>query len=137
MKALIDTNVILDIILERQPFWVDSKQVIQTALEANFELFLTATTVTDLYYIVRKAKGKETALRFIVDLLGFVEIAAVDKQVLLNALALEITDFEDAVQASSAYQLGIPIIITRNVQDFSHLTNVEIHTPTSFLQKIG
>lgn len=59
MKVLVDTNVILDIVLERQPFFQHSSKLLQSANQYNLELFLTATTITDLYYIVRKAKGRQ------------------------------------------------------------------------------
>lgn len=80
MKILVDTNVILDIVLERHPFFEQSARLLQSAAQLNVELFLTATTITDLYYIVRKAKDRETALDFVKDLLQFMEIAAVDKK---------------------------------------------------------
>lgn len=136
MKILVDTNIILDIILERQPFFARSAQVLQTALRSNIKMDITATTITDLYYIVRKAKDKELALNFIKELLDFVDVAAVDKSVILQALQLEMTDFEDAIQASSAKSEEIQIVVTRNEVDFAH-SNLTIHTPESFLNKVA
>ena len=131
MKILVDTNVFLDIILERQPFFASSAQLLQRAPQENVELFLTATTITDLYYIVRKAKDRNTALTFIKDLLTFVEVSAVDKHVILQALQLEMTDFEDAIQVSSAQGNNIHIVVTRNEADFRD-AGLEIYTPESF-----
>lgn len=133
MKILVDTNVILDIVLERQPFYEQSARFLQVSAQSN-TIYITATTITDLYYIVRKAKGREIALAFVEDLLKLVEIAAVDKKVILQALQLGLTDFEDAVQASSAQQEGINIIVTRNEADFSH-SGLEVHSPESFLNR--
>ena len=62
MKILIDTNVILDIALEREPFVKQAAMLLKAAQQYKIQLFMTATTVTDLYYITRKEKGKETAL---------------------------------------------------------------------------
>ena len=136
MKILVDTNVILDITLEREPFFEHSAKLLQTAIQAEIEIFVTATTITDLYYIVRKAKGRELSLNFIKDLLTFVEIAGVDKNVIIQAIQLGLTDFEDAVQVSSAKDKGINIIVTRNESDFSD-SNMQIFSPESFLENIS
>lgn len=136
MKILVDTNIVLDIILERQPFYKESAKLLQVAAKSNTEMFITATTITDLYYIVRKAKGRETAMRFVVDLLKVADIAAVDKNVVVQALKLDLPDFEDAIQASSAKQQGIDIIVTRNELDFAN-SGLEVHSPGSFLKRTG
>ena len=65
MRILIDTNIILDVVLERQPFVEQATRLLQIAQQAGVELFLTATTVTDLYYITRKAKGRGIALNLL------------------------------------------------------------------------
>lgn len=96
---------------------------------------MTATTITDLYYITGRAKGRETALSFIGDLLCFFDVASVDKEVIIQALQSDMSDFEDAVQAYSAKQKNISIIITRNEKDFLE-SGLEVYTPETFLQKI-
>ena len=83
MKLLLDTNILLDIALKRQPFVIQAAQVLTTAQHQKFPLYMTATTITDLFYIVRKAKGKDIALAFIEDLLQYVDVAAVDKSVIM------------------------------------------------------
>ncbi len=135
MKILIDTNVILDIALEREPFADHAALLFKTAYKKSIQMFMTATTVTDLYYICRKAKGKETALSFIEDLIQFVDIVSVDKNTIIKALRSEITDFEDAVQVCSANRVGITIIITRNEKDFI-MSGLNIQNPESFLQTL-
>ena len=135
MKILIDTNVILDIVLERHPFIEQSAMLLKKAQQANIELFLTATTITDLYYITRKAKGKKIALNFIEDLLQFIEIASVDRDVIIQALNSDISDFEDAIQESSAKNEDIKVIVTRNEADFKN-SDLEIHNPESFLKSL-
>lgn len=86
-----------------------------------------------MYYIVRKAKGKDIALDFIKNLLQFVEIASVNKNVILQALESDIADFEDAVQEKSAISENINIIVTRDKKDFKNST-LEIYSPTSYLR---
>ena len=108
------------------------------AQQKSIHLFITSTTVTDLYYIIRKDKGKETALSFLEDLLQFVDVASVDKQIILLALLSEMPDFEDAIKAYSAMQETITTIVTRNEKDFTQ-SGLNIHNPESFiklLQKI-
>jgi predicted nucleic acid-binding protein len=61
MKLLLDTNILLDIALKRQPFVGQAAQVLTTAQHQKFSLYITATTITDLFYIIRKAKGKDIA----------------------------------------------------------------------------
>ena len=135
MKILIDTNVILDIALERKPFVKQAAILLKAVQQYKIQLFMTATTVTDLYYITRKEKGKETALEFIEDLLQFVEVASVDKHVIIQALHSDIPDFEDAIQECSAKNEAIKIIVTRNEEDFKK-SDLEIHSPESFLNTL-
>ena len=133
-SILVDTNIILDIILEREPFVKQSAQLLQKTQEVGIEVFLSATTITDLYYIARKAKGKKVALAFIKNLLEFVEIASVNKSVIVQALESDLSDFEDAVQENSAKNENITILVTRNEVDFKNST-LEVYTPESYLSK--
>ena len=135
MKVLVDTNVILDIALNREPFVEQAVKFFKEAQRHSIRLVMTATTITDLYYITGRAKGRETALSFIGDLLCFFDVASVDKEVIIQALQSDMSDFEDAVQAYSAKQKNISILITRNEKDFLE-SGLEVHTPKTFLQKI-
>jgi len=135
MKILIDTNVILDIALARKPFAEHSVLFFKTAYKHGIQMFMTATTVTDLYYICRKEKGKETALSFIADLIQIVDIVSVDKNIIMKALHSETPDFEDAVQICSANREGITTIVTRNEKDFM-LSGLNIQNPKTFLQTL-
>ncbi len=136
MRLLVDTNVILDIFLEREPFYTTAINFLAETNEADIDLAITATTVSDLYYITRKAKDHETALRMIADLLGFVDVATVDKSVIMHALESGLRDFEDAIQTSSANQSGITTIITRNQSDFSG-SGLEVYSPDAFLDRLN
>ncbi len=133
MKILIDTNVILDIALEQEPFAEHAVLIFKTAHKKTIRMFMTATTVTDLYYIARKERGKETALSFIEDLIQFMHVISVDKNIIFNALHSEISDFEDAIQVCSAIQEGITTIVTRNEKDFIN-SGLNIQNPKAFLQ---
>ncbi len=135
MKVLIDTNVILDIVLERQPFVEQAIKLLQATQQADITLFVTATTITDLYYITRKAKGRAIALEFIADLLQFMQVAGVDGEVIVQALHSDITDFEDAIQESAARSQAIGVLVTRNEADFQN-SSLDIYNPESFLENL-
>ena len=135
MNILLDTNIILDIVLERQPFWESAVRLLEAAAQANLTLYVTATTITDLYYITHKARDRASARNFIIDLLQFMEIAGVDKTTIIEALHSQITDFEDAIQESAAQQNTIHVIVTRNEKDFKNSV-VKVYNPESFLQSL-
>ncbi len=81
---------------------------------------MSATTVTDIHYLVgRQTKSAEIAIGAVTKLLALMEICAVDRDVLEQAIALRLTDFEDAVQVASAMKLGLEAIVTRDVDGFT------------------
>ncbi len=136
MNVLIDTNVLLDIMLEREPFVKPAEQVFETAKYTTIELFMSATTVTDVYYIARKEKGHEQTLVLIEDLLQCVEVISVDKAVILHALHAGLPDFEDAVQEGAAKQAHISMIVTRNGSDFTQ-SDLDVYPPEAFVARYG
>ncbi len=91
-RVLIDTNIILDFVLERENFFEDADKILKLAFEKEIIAFITATTVTNIFYIARKEKGKNEALDFIRNILSFIDIANVDKSVILDALELGFRD---------------------------------------------
>ena len=135
-KILVDTNIILDVALKRQPFVEQSSLLFLTALEKGVSLYVTATTITDLYYIIRKAKGHSVALMFIGNLLNFTEVAGVNRDVIVEALESRIADFEDAVQISAARNSSIPMLVTRNIKDFEGAP-LKVSTPAIVLQELS
>ena len=76
-KILLDTNIVLDFLLERTPFLENAQIILQMAFERKIQVYLSATTITDLYYIARKNKGGTDTKLFLKDLLAFVEVADV------------------------------------------------------------
>ncbi|MDP3435215.1 MAG: PIN domain-containing protein [Bacteroidota bacterium] len=135
-KILLDTNIILDIALERREFFEKSKELMLTINKLSIPTYVTATTVTDIYYILKKSKGHQLTISFLKNLFDFIDIAGVNKEVILSALNSELTDFEDAVQAECAGQNDINIIITRNIADFKK-SKLEIFTPSEFINQLS
>ena len=134
-RVLIDTNVILDIGLKRQPFFESSSEFFYLIDQNKIAGYVTATTITDIYYISKKETNSEIAIHFISGLLEIVDIVGVDKDVIIKALHSEMKDFEDAVQVSAAEYNEIKILVTRNKADFTEC-GLEIFTPTEFLKTV-
>jgi predicted nucleic acid-binding protein len=132
-KVLFDTNIILDIALKRNPFFDDASRLFKLIDKKIISGNIIASTITDIYYISKKEKGHNETLNFIINLIKVVDVIGVDKEVILNAIAFEMKDFEDAVQASAAKLNDIDVIITRNKSDFKD-TSLLILTPAEFLQ---
>lgn len=134
-RILIDTNVILDIALKRQPFFDASVKIFFLIDQKKLIGYVTASTITDIYYISKKEKNHEIAIQFISSLLEIVDIIGVDKDIIITALLSGMKDFEDAVQVSAAEYNEIRILVTRNKPDF-HNCNLEVFTPSEFVETI-
>ena len=120
MRVLLDTNVLLDALLAREPFVADAAFLLEAVEAGRLEGFVAATTVTDVHYLVgRQAKSTEVATTAVTRLLKLMEICPVDRRVLEQAIALGLVDFEDAVQVASAISLGLEAIVTRDVPGFA------------------
>jgi len=134
INVLIDTNIILDIALQRRNFSQYSGEFLKYVNQKNYRPFLTATTITDIYYVLKKSKGHQHTVDFIGNLLQFVEVAGVNKDIVMSALASKSPDFEDAIQAETAKTHGIEIIVTRNTSDFKN-TGITPVTPQDFVKQ--
>ncbi len=132
-KVLLDTNIILDIALKREPHFEHSAKIFELIDSKLILGFITATTVTDIYYISKKDKGNKIAIEFISNLISVVDVIGVDKNTILHALQSKIVDFEDAIQAAASEYADIEIIITRNVTDFTH-SNIKVLSPKELIK---
>ena len=124
MKVLIDTNIVLDIALNRKPFVEHSSLLWRLAEQKVITACLSNTSITDIFYICRKHAGKDTARSFIADILDTFSLADIDKQGFRDALHSEITDYEDAVQYVICTRNGCDALITRNKADYGNKVNV-------------
>lgn len=131
-KLLLDTNIILDIALKREPHFELSSKIFELIDKKRIIAYITASAVTDIYYISRKEKGNEIAIEFISNLIEIVDVIGVDKSIIVKALKSNLKDFEDAVQVSAAENYEIEIIITRNKSDFLN-SGLEILTPEELI----
>lgn len=134
VTVLFDTNIVLDIALRRMPYFKEAGQLFQLIDTSKIIGYVTASSITDIYYIAKKEKGHTDALAFVSDLITVLEVIGVDKDTIVEALRMNLKDFEDAVQVAAATSLAVKCVVTRNTKDFAS-ASLEVHNPTSFLEK--
>ncbi len=131
MSVLVDTNVLLDIALNRTSFVQHSALALAKARTAG-ETMLCATSVTTLHYFLRKQLGETGARNFIAHCLQAMTVAPVQSDTVQRALSSTMQDFEDGIIAQCAASAGAHTILTRNTADFDH-SPVPALTPTEYL----
>ncbi len=119
---LFDTNVILDVLLDRKPFSGPAVHLFARVERGELSAWLGATTLTTIHYLLAKAAGRHESLRVVRDLLRLFEIAPVDRRVLELAASSSIPDFEDAVLHDAGLLIGLEAIVTRDPEGFRHGT---------------
>ena len=120
MKILFDTNIVLDVLMDRLPYAEPAVELFSKVEEGAIIGYLCATTVTTVFYIASKTVGSEIALEEIKKLLTLFEIAPVNRHVLESALTLDFNYFEDAVINEAARHVAADAIVTRNQKDFKN-----------------
>ncbi|MCB9444301.1 MAG: PIN domain-containing protein [Ardenticatenaceae bacterium] len=131
MRVLVDLNVVLDVLENREPHFLDSVKVWTAIDKGNVTGYLAAHSITTLFYIMRQRIGTEQAAQLLTNTLNIFSVAPVDEKVIRQAISLHWDDFEDAVQMCAAAQVGADYLITRNVKDFKD-GNVPVIMPTAF-----
>jgi predicted nucleic acid-binding protein len=120
VRVLIDTNIVLDYLLEREQFLKDAEALFNAIDSGQVIGYVTATTLTDIFYIARRqTRSVELARQAVSTTLAVMVIASVNRAILEAAFASELADFEDAVQIHCAVSQGLDAIVTRNTHDFS------------------
>ncbi|SHE74684.1 Predicted nucleic acid-binding protein, contains PIN domain [Lampropedia hyalina DSM 16112] len=132
MSILFDTNIVLDVLLDREPFALHSAQTLALVEQGQIRGYLCATTITTLFYLCKRAQTAQHAKQSIDTLLKLFDIAPVNRTVLSHAIETGFADFEDAVLHEAARLTGCHGIITRNVRDFA-CASLPIYTPEEFL----
>lgn len=136
MKLFLDTNVLLDVLADRQPWADHSSRVLGHVERGRATGYVAAHAVTTLYYLLASHSDRKTARRKTRLLLRLLEVSAVDEDRLLQALDLPMPDFEDAVQVACAEKVGADVIVTRNADDFLG-TDLPVRSPTELLARLG
>jgi predicted nucleic acid-binding protein len=128
MRVLFDTDVLLDVLLRRQPFFDVARSLFARVERGELDGALSATSMTTVFYLARKSLGRAAAVRGVGLLLKLFRAAPITHDVLTTALDLGFDDYEDAVLHEAARTAGVDGIVTRNTRDFSG-SQIPIYTP--------
>ncbi len=132
MKLFIDTNVLLDVLTQREPFYHDAAAVWSFVEHGMATGYISAISINNVFYIAKKLNSLEYAQTLVDTLLNDFRIVAVDYEILKLARTLPIQDYEDLIQYFSAIKSGCRYLITRNKKDFP-ANGLDLLTPTEFL----
>ncbi len=135
-RVLLDTNVVLDFLLDRAPFADGAAALWQANEQGRIEAFVSVITPVNVFYIARKLKGAELARQLVESLLAACQVCAPDRGLLLVALTLPMKDFEDAVQVVSAQAEMLDALVTRDPADFKGV-EFPIFSAAGFLEQLA
>ncbi len=137
MKIVIDTNVLLDAIVKREPFYQEAQNIFNLILDSKVEGFITANSITDIYYIAKKHMRHDdlrNTMRSLFTLFGIIDVLGDDCK---TALDFPLEDYEDALLVVCSSKVLIDHIITRDREFIQEAgASVSVITPSEFLQKI-
>lgn len=136
MELLIDTNVLLDVVFGRNGYEF-VRQMFETIVEKKHKAYITATSVTDLFYIIHK-ETHDTAQTYIImeNIFRLVAVLTVSSGDVLQAFQKKWKDFEDCVQITAAENNELAGIITNNKKDFSK-SLISVWSPEEYIQEFG
>lgn len=135
MIVLFDTDVVLDLLLDRKPFSESAVQLFSKVEADEISGFVSATTITTIHYLATKTIGAKKAKSAIRTLLSILDVAPVDRPVLERALDGKYKDFEDGVLVEAARQVEAKAIITRNINNFKK-SIVPAYSPAEMLKML-
>ncbi|MFP4166259.1 MAG: PIN domain-containing protein [Opitutales bacterium] len=135
MRALFDTNILLDIGLARKPFAAAAIACFTETVQTGEPPRIAPHALATFYYIVAQARDRSQADTSVSDLLATVEVVGFDHEMALRSVALSFKDFEDAMIAVAAEAAAMDCIVTRNVRDFD-ASSVPALSPEAFLRKL-
>ncbi|WP_017317718.1 PIN domain-containing protein [Mastigocladopsis repens] len=130
--VLFDTDVVLDVLLQRQPFFAASALALDTVAHLKVEGYLAGHAMTNLFYLLRRHLGTDKSREALNTLMSKMHVAAVTDAVIREALASSFPDFKDAVTHATARAEGIEAIVTRNIKDF-RMGTISAMLPEVFL----
>lgn len=133
-KLFIDSDVVIDFFTDREPHANPASELFELNERGSIQLFLSAVSINNIYYIVRKFLGHKKTIEVVETLTEMTEIIGTTKIEIIQALKNNFSDFEDSVQYSSALNIkDIDAIITRNVKDYRN-SSIAVMTPLNFLK---
>lgn len=134
MKVLLDTNIIMDALQERQPFASAAKEILLCAENGQFDCFLTANAITDIFYLYSRVRDLESARKVLDFLLKSYKIISVTHEDCVAAMSIPIQDFEDALVSACAQKTEMNYIISRDKKYRQESSPVKVIEPKDFLE---
>ncbi len=135
MRVFLDTNILLDIIEQRMPFYTDSQTVLDECDRRGFEIFVAWHGLATVFYITARKQSEAYAMQMMKDLLSWATVATVGQSEAIDALGYGIADYEDALIASAAAACDADWLVTRDVAGFVKCPVSPI-APSVFLQQL-
>lgn len=136
MVVLVDTNVVIDFLITREPFYKASSEVITKCASKELDGYIAVHSIPNLWYILRKIP-EDKRRKWLSDICEFLQVGGVDHEDVSKAIRMmEFKDFEDCLQDRCAERIGAEYIITRNVKDFEGSV-VPAISPEEFLKAIS
>ena len=136
IRLMIDTNIFLDVLLQREPFYESSHAVLKLCEDKQVQGFLSASSATDIFYIVRKGlQSTDSAYKALGSVLDIVKILTVTNDDVLSAFMQKAADFEDCLLATCAKSNKCSAIVTRNKKDFLDF-GITLMSPEELLKRI-
>ncbi|SMO34077.1 PIN domain-containing protein [Gracilimonas mengyeensis] len=133
-KVFLDTDVLIDFLIDREPFATYAAEIMSLADKGSIQVSVSALSINNIHYIIRKYLSEKKTRDILGDLLAMIEILKVDKQDIQQALVSPFKDFEDAIQHSVATQEGeLEVIITRNIKDYKKAA-IQVFSPEQYLK---
>ncbi len=133
-KILVDTNILLDYLLEREPFFDDAKRVILSCIDGNVKGCIAAHSISNMFFILRKDYSVKERREVLSNLCSIFDVEGIDKTKLLAGLAnKDFSDFEDCLQMECAKAYGAEYIVTRNISDYE-ASEVSAIMPKEYLE---
>nr|HPR61419.1 PIN domain-containing protein [Prolixibacteraceae bacterium] len=133
-NVFLDTNIVIDLLSERAPFYKDAAKIFSLADNQAIKLYCSALSIANIYYIIFRNKSNEHANNALDELLEFLTILPLNEKNIRYSLANStFSDFEDALQYSTASENRMDIIVTRNTTDFKAV-NIPVITSNEFVE---
>ena len=131
-KVFVDNDVILDVLIDRLPFNAEANQVFNHAEMGRITLMTSPLCIANTHYVISKKIGNANSKSVLASVLKLITVVDMPANVVQNAFASKVTDFEDALQVKTAMHCGADLILTRNIRDFRH-SPIPVLTPSQFL----
>ncbi len=135
MKVLIDTNVILDVLFNRKEFYDASSKVWKLCETKQIEGYISALSIPNIVYILRKELDENKTLEVIKNLCLIFNVYDLKEDIIMQAAELKADDYEDALQMITAQKIKAQFIITRNIKDFISSKVIAIK-PSELLERL-